>query len=49
MKYKFSMGEDLELFRPAKYTICTQKLSTGSWVFPTEGSDEWLIATPAKE
>jgi hypothetical protein len=48
MKYKFTL-EDLDLFKPAVYTICTQKLATGSWVFPTEGTNEWLCATPRKE
>lgn len=45
MRYKFG-ASGLELYKPAKYTACTQQLATGSWVLPAADSEEWLCARP---
>ena len=45
MQVKFTFDESgLHLHYPAAYTICTQGISNGSYVFPAAPGNVWLSA-----
>ena len=45
MNYDF-FGNNLDLHRPRAFTVCTQHLETGSWVFPQIDTEDWLCIRP---
>lgn len=45
MTYDF-LGNKLHMHKPKVFTVCTQHLDTGSWVFPRADSNEWLCVCP---